>query len=218
MSFIFPPGDFIYYQKIKEHKDIKKKFFSKIQELSNNEEVLKNKPFKFCIFKTSIFKPELNSFLLEKDILDLLVWNPIDKLIEKYNENNIFKINLSESIVEESWFNIYEKTNFQEIHDHWGFPKIINNEIYQPSFSLIYILEDKNEGNSTVFKFDRNNFMYNFGFNSTTIDTSKIKNISEGTVIIFPYTFEHFVIPVVKDRISIAYNISSKVIPRERKN
>jgi len=215
MSFIFAPGDFIYYQKIKEHKDIKKKIFSKIKELSNNEEVLKNKSFKHCIFKTSIFKPELNSFLQEKDILDLLVWNPIDKLIEKYNENNIFKINLSESIIIGAWFNIYEKTNFQEIHNHLDHPKIINNEIYQPSFSLIYILEDKNEGNSTVFKFHRNDFMFNFGLSTADkIDTSRIKDISEGTVIIFPYTFEHFVTPVIKDRISIAYNIYSKLIPR----
>ena len=41
------------------------------------------------------------------------------------------------------------------------------------------------------------------------IDTSQIKSIKEGSVLIFPYTFQHFVIPVMKTRVSIAYNLAS---------
>ena len=43
------------------------------------------------------------------------------------------------------------------------------------------------------------------------IDTCVINDISEGTVIIFPFDYYHFVTPSNKKRITISYNIFSRI-------
>ena len=209
MSIISAPSEFLYFDKIKEHDEIKEKIMDKIKELLNTDEIKENKPFKDCIFKTSYSKDKVNSFLLDKFIIKKLVWDNLDNMICKYNKLNFFKLNVSSSIITSCWFNAYEKTNFQEIHAHKIKPIYKCNNIYIPSFSLVYILHDENIANSTVFKYHSTDFIWNFINRDNSIDTSKIKNIKEGSILIFPYTFQHFVIPVMESRISIAYNLAS---------
>ena len=209
MSIISAPSEFLYFDQIKEHDEIKEKIMDKINDLLQTDDIQKNKPFKDCIFKTSFRKDEINSFLLDEFIVKKLVWDPLDNLICKYNKLNFFKLNVSSTIVTSCWFNAYEKTNFQEIHSHKTEPIYRFNNIYTPSFSLVYILHDENMANSTVFKFKNTDFIWNFINKNGSIDTSEIKNIREGSVIIFPYSFQHFVTPVMKSRVSIAYNLAS---------
>tara|TARA_Y100000389_G_C16990490_1_gene284668 strand:- start:49 stop:417 length:369 start_codon:yes stop_codon:yes gene_type:complete len=121
-------------------------------------------------------------------------------------------MSLSSTIITSCWFNAYEKTNFQEIHDHRALAReqvFSGNNLYNHSFSLVYILHDENLTNSTVFRYTTTEFIFNFINENNKIDTSKIKNIKEGSVLIFPCTFQHFVTPVMKSRMSIAYNLSS---------
>ena len=209
MSIISAPSEFLYFDKIKDHNEIKAKIIGKIYNLLKSDEIKINKPFEKCIFTTSFNKDEINNFLQEKSITEKIVWEPLDKLINKYNKLHIFKLKLSSSIITDCWFNSYEKANFQEIHEHKGKPIYKNNNIYTPSFSIVYIVEDNNERNSTVFRFPTTDFIWNFITRDNLIDTSKIKNIKEGSILIFPYTFSHFVIPVMKSRVSIAYNLAS---------
>ena len=209
MSIISAPSEFLYFDQIKEHKEIKAKIIDKINDLLQTDEVKENKPFKDCIFKTSFNKDEINKFLLDEYIIKRIVWDPLDNLISKYNKQHFFKISLSSTIITSCWFNAYEKTNFQEIHDHKSKPFYVSNNIYTPSFSLVYILHDENLTNSTVFKYTTTEFINNFINENSKIDTSEIKNIKEGSVLIFPHTFQHFVIPVMKSRVSIAYNLAS---------
>ena len=209
MSIISAPSDFLYFDQIKEHDEIKEKIIDKINDLLRTDEVKENKPFKDCIFKTSFKKDKVNSFLLDDFIVNKLVWDPLDNLICKYNKLHFFKISVSSTIITSCWFNAYEKTNFQEIHEHKTKPFAIFNNVYTPSFSLVYILHDENLSNSTVFKYPTTDFIWNFITGNNKIDTSRIKNIKEGTILIFPYTFQHFVTPVTKSRVSIAYNLAS---------
>jgi len=209
MSIISAPSDFLYFDQIKEHDEIKEKIIDKINDLLQTDEVKENKPFKDCIFKTSFKKDKVNSFLLDDFIVNKLVWDPLDNLICKYNKLNVFKLSVSSTIITSCWFNAYEKTNFQEIHEHKTKPFAIFNNVYTPSFSLVYILHDENLSNSTVFKYPTTDFIWNFITGNNKIDTSRIKNIKEGTILIFPYTFQHFVTPVMKSRMSIAYNLAS---------
>ena len=209
MSIISPPSEFLYFDQIKEHDEIKEKIIDKINDLLQTDEVKENKPFKDCIFKTSFNKDKVNRFLLDDFIVKKLVWDPLDNLICKYNKLNVFKLSVSSTIITSCWFNAYENTNFQEIHEHKTKPFAIFNNVYTPSFSLVYILHDENLSNSTVFKYPTTDFIWNFIKGNNKIDTSKIKNIAEGTILIFPYTFQHFVTPVTKSRVSIAYNLAS---------
>ena len=209
MSIITAPSEFLYFDNIKEHNEIKSKIIDKIKNLIKTNEIKTNTPFKNCIFKTSFNKFEMNQFLMDEFIVKKLVWDPLDDLINKYNTINYFKIHIKSSIITNCWFNSYEHNNFQEIHSHKDFPIYKNNNIYTSSFSLVYILHDENLTNSTVFKYNKTDFIWNFIDRNGNIDTSNISNIKEGSVLIFPHTFEHFVIPVMKTRVSIAYNIAS---------
>jgi hypothetical protein len=209
MSIISAPSEFLYFDNIKEHNEIKSRIIDKIRNLLKTNEIKTNNPFTNCIFTTSINKNDMNSFLMDEFIVKKLVWEPLDNLISKYNKINFFKMKIASSTITSCWFNSYEKTNFQEIHGHKIKPFYKNNNIYTPSFSLVYIVHDENIANSTVFKFTNTDFIWNFINRNGDIDTSQIKSIKEGSVLIFPYTFQHFVIPVMKTRVSIAYNLAS---------
>ena len=209
MSIISAPSEFIYFDNIKEHNEIKSRIIDKIRNLLKTDEIKMNRPFDKCIFTTSFKKEEMNKFLLDEFILKKIVWEPLDDLINKYNKLNYFKMYITSSIITSCWFNSYEKTNFQEIHDHKSEPIYKDNKIYTTSFSLVYIVHDENISNSTVFKYNNSEFIWNFIDRNGSIDTSRIKNIREGSVIIFPFSFQHFVIPVMKTRVSIAYNLAS---------
>ena len=96
MSIIFSPNQFLYYDKLKNHDILKEKLFSKITQLKDNEEIVKNKTLSGCILKTSFLKENFHQFLYEELIVKNIVWDPIDKLINKYNKLvlDIFKLKI----------------------------------------------------------------------------------------------------------------------------
>lgn len=209
-----PTSNFFYHNKYEDHEKTKEKIINRITEIINNDEINTKDPFgNRCNVISSYNCPKnVNAFLSEdQEFVSKLIWNNIDKLIEKYNERNLFKLNINNSIIKEGWFNCYEKCNFQESHAHHGTPIIIENRIYIPSFSVIYILHDENDKNSTTFQYNPSKFTASFADDLGNIDTSKINDISEGTIIIFPFDFFHFVIPTIKKRITLSYNIYSHV-------
>ena len=211
MSIVYgPTSNFFYYNKFEEHNEVKEKIMSKITEVVNNKNI-KN-PFGIRCNVKSSYNSEINGFLTEdKEFTKKLIWNNCDKLIKKYNERNIFNLNIHNSIISNGWFNYYEKTNFQESHAHYSRPVSINNQIYLPSFSVIYILHDENDKNTTSFQYNPSSFTTSFIDDLGIIDTCKINDISEGTVIMFPFDCYHFVTPSNKKRITISYNIFSKI-------
>ena len=82
---------------------------------------------------------------------------------------------------------------------------------YKSSFSLIYILKDDNEKNSTGFLQNKPEY----GSVYTTIEqnvfsTADVSDIKEGSVLVFPSSLCHCVEPVkVPGRITIAINVAS---------
>lgn len=209
MSIIFFPSNFIYYDKITNHNEIKEELLPKI--LESKSIINEDTPFKFCLLKTSFLNKELNNKIFYNSYVFLnMLWNNIDKVINEYNKNIYkFKINIKESILDHIWYNIYTKgcNHHQEFHSHNCNPNIMNNKIYYPSLSGIYILHDNNTSNNTIFKtFDK---IFPTKTSSNTINTSNIDDISEGTLILFPSVLQHCVKPVLEDRITIAFNIYS---------
>jgi hypothetical protein len=100
--------------------------------------------------------------------------------------------------------------DFVERHHHKGFPHIPSGQsrYYYPTFSLIYILHDDNQENSTMFMDTR---PYTLSpFVETVIQTSDFSDIKEGTVMIFPSHMWHSVKKIEKGkRVTLAYNIIS---------
>tara|TARA_R110002153_G_scaffold17691_1_gene61640 strand:- start:49 stop:687 length:639 start_codon:yes stop_codon:yes gene_type:complete len=207
MTFFHFPSHFVYWTQIPEHVELKKVLMPIIQNFEND--IKNNKPFSACNVKSS-FECEndnVNSFLRGKKIEGTLVWKPLFQMLNEINKKDgMCPIQADNFSVSTAWYNIYSKNDFQELHDHDSCSIRDMNHIVHPCFSLIYILHDQSNTNSTVFQkkespcFPRKTVI-NF-------DTSQENTISEGTVIIFPSDLPHLVKPCLKDgRVTISYNV-----------
>lgn len=211
MSFVHFPSEFIYYDKIDFHNEIKNKFMPKITEIKKDR---KHNPFIASNMNTSFHYDEKimteNEFLNDNLLIQNVVWNPIKKMIKKYNELKLYPINIEHSVIKSCWWNYYEKDNFQECHCHLGPTLDIDGNTYHPSLSIIYIMHDENKQSSILFR--------KIGplplrpiEECLTLDTSITSSIGDGTVLIFPSNLEHLVKPCLKPgRVTIAFNIYSE--------
>jgi len=203
------PCEYVYWQNLENHKDIKDKLLPIV--LKENQKI-KNNPFYGCKFNTGFYgnyeqTRSKNGFLYEEDILKSLVYNNLFEMIQEYNKLNMIQFNKENFLVHGAWWNVYEEGEFQERHAHHGEPVYTEGETYYPCFSLIYILKDENEKSSLVFnKSPPLPLLPPFvGYEFFTENTPSIK---EGTVLIFPYNLMHMVKPCIKPgRVTIAYNI-----------
>ena len=208
MSIFHFPTEFVYWDKVEKHEEIKKNLLPIIQENAKT----KNNPFSSCIFNTSLFKNKekndiKNSFLRDKKLLDSIVFKNIDNMFNKYNlfpknKNRIF-------FVSTCWWNVYNENEYQEEHSHHAEPIYNNEKLFYPSLSMIYILHDENEKSSVIFRKDSAGCFYP-PHEDCLFKTEEIKEIKEGTILIFPYNLRHLVKPCIKPgRVTIAYNIYS---------
>tara|TARA_B100000795_G_scaffold33578_1_gene22122 strand:- start:882 stop:1520 length:639 start_codon:yes stop_codon:yes gene_type:complete len=208
MSFISIISQFLYYRTIPEHEEIKKQLMPKILE---QEEKFKNNNIGLENAYTS-YSNELNDgfdrrFLVEQSVLKPIVLQTIDEVIRHMISNNIVPIPpYKEYFVSNAWYTRYNTGGNFDYHSHGHSQTIINGQLAHTAFSIIYILNDQNVGNSTMFiNHDRKYLSTN---DITEIDTAGIHDIKEGTVIIFPSNFLHKVKPIkIPNRITVSYNI-----------
>jgi hypothetical protein len=201
------PCHYLYWDDVEDHNGIKDKILSKIKQYENTTK--DKNPFDACTMNTSI-KCRIN--FLDNDDIDKIVWKSIDKMIVEINSKYGYKIETKNSILTDFWYNIYDKSDFQEQHSHAGDMSIIKNKKYFPVFSGIYILHDNNVNSSVIFKQNEDlpPFRPFFDTSYTTIDTSKIKDIKEGSVILFNSNLDHLVKPCeIPGRVTIAFNVHS---------
>ena len=179
----------------------------KIEETHSNEV---NNPYDACTVKCmSIDQPELNTFLENED-KNTIIWDPIDNFIKEINSTYNCKINVKNSFLDKYWFCTYDQHDNQEYHCHISIPELINNVVYHPTFSGIYILNDENKSSSIVFK--SNVVPIGHTVDPFVFDTGKIDDIKEGVVLIFPKSLDHMVKKCIKPgRRTIAFNIFSSL-------
>jgi hypothetical protein len=211
MSFHHFPSEFVYWDKIENHEDIKKQLLPIILQKSKENA---NNPYEACNLNTSLIRDdkrayEENKFLLSENVVKSVVFHNIQKMINKYTKLYNCNINIGPSIVSGCWWNVYDEGDFQEEHNHVAPSTSVENNVFYPSFSAIYILHDENEESSIIFRKD-SPLPLKKPFEDYGFSTSNVKDIREGTIIIFPYSLKHLVKPCVKaGRVTIAYNISS---------
>lgn len=204
------PTNYVYWTEVENYEQINKEILPIMYGIKDKIKVCD--PFPNCkMFSTvSLLHENVNNFLSDEVIRDI-VWNPINKMMEEINSTYNYKILPNKSVIIEYWFNIYDKGDFQEMHEHITLPQTINGEEYHPSFSLIYIANDANEKSSTVFcepkqyyrPFEKANGNVNF-------DTGLVKEIKTGTVLIFPSSLYHLVKPSkFPGRVTLAFNVFS---------
>lgn len=197
-------SDFVYHERVENFDLINNYFLSEIEKRRGNEETCW--PSSHC--NTSYHNEKsFNEFLYEENIVNNVLWKPIDGMMDKIGPllNKDYR-DPELSIIHDAWYNIYSLGQYQEIHNHVG-PKVGK---FIPSFSAIYIVKMDGK-NDTVFT-KPTKFMGEYNLNRENYDTSKVDEISVGSVIIFPSYLDHFVKPLQSktERITISYNLYSK--------
>jgi len=211
MPFERLPGNFLYWFNvdIEKHEKIKQMLIPEIE--SSESEYANESSNHFPLGSSAITNYGKSSeYLLNDFITKTIVWDPIDDMIKNNNKTDNYKLIINKSKILKHWYTSYKVGDFFERHSHKGFPVIpqYESEYYYPTFSLIYILQDDNQQNSTMF-IDRNEYMFSDDY-ETVINTGKMKDIKEGTVMIFPAHLEHAVKKNEKGkRITLAYNVAS---------
>lgn len=211
MTFFYFPSDFVYWEKNPYHEKIKDKFLPRIMELSKNN----NNPFVSSKLNTSFsYSEDLinnNTFLKDKEFIDEVIMKAINNMTDRHNSKNTFPIIYTSMFVHSVWWNYYKEGYFQEPHIHNGPPKFVNNRVYYPTFSVVYILKDNNERNNLLFQ-KQPPIPFSVSGDNINFDTSMVDEIQEGTVIVFPSGLTHMVKPISKPgRITIALNIYTDI-------
>ena len=196
------PSHYVYWTQVKDHENIKSKLLPIINSLISENKY--TNPFKLCTMKTNF--SEQTDFL-DNEMKEKIIWECLREMIL---ETNCFpSIKPSDAIINDYWFNVYEKGDFQEMHQHVALPYIMNGKTYHGTLSVVYILNSEEEDNSTVFKLAGTNIPYVPMLQECEFDTGSVKEIKEGTLLIFSNQLNHFVRPIKKSgRITIAFNIS----------
>jgi hypothetical protein len=199
--FYFFPIDFVYSQKVNNHNQIKTKILKEINLRKNTEEPCWELSKLTTSFRNT---KEYNEFLYSDDIANDIVWNPLNNMFKEIKDIiNFSWATPKSSIISNSWYNIYEKGDCQEIHEHIS---SYNTKSYIPSFSMIYIVDNEGQKNTTVFR-KRFPLTGKSPHVNAIYDTANCEDIVEGTVMIFPYHLEHYVLPETNKKITCSYNI-----------
>lgn len=197
MPYFKFPNEYVFWTGIDEHTRMKRALLPVVLDIVKNG-CLEN-PFKKCTMKTTITQKYK---LLNQEQIHKVVFEPMMKMISEIDDPFYKKLNMNNVCVTTQWFNIYEKGDFQELHEHLvnGKPQymIIDGKRCEEIFSVVYILHDKSIENSLVFR-----------ESDTVFDTSTQKDIHEGCVLIFPSSLRHEVKPIeIPGRITFAFNVA----------
>ena len=195
------PCHYVHWGQVKDHENIKSKLLPIINSLISENKY--TNPFKACSMKTN--------FLEKTDFIDNEMKNKIvsENLIKMISETNCFpEKNPTETLITEYWFNVYEKGDFQEMHNHNTVPKVIDGKRCDDIFSVIYILHEE-ESTDVVFRVDNTEIPFYPMKHIINFGTSRVDEIKEGTILIFSSHLNHTVFPVKQSgRTTIAFNVS----------
>jgi hypothetical protein len=208
MGIFYFPCNFVYWKKVENHNKIKEILAPKIERLKiihkNNKKGLTNASTNYGIDETLLLTNEEN-------MIKHVVWDPLDTVINELNSrSNTESIKVHESVIGNSWYTYYELGGTFKYHTHIGNGIFKDGKYYKPTFSMIYILKDENNCNTTEFMETTHDNISTSSDVQTIFETSAIEDIKEGTVLIFPSSLYHTVNPVkIPGRITIAINIFS---------
>ena len=152
------PSNFVYWEHVKDHQEIKKLFLNEIEHLRRkfefNENGIVNGSTSYENGDMKNDDTTIVNFLKRTNTINSnLVWKPVDNASREINRGRTQNpIMLKHSFIHTSWFTEYKKNGTFNHHTHLGPHSLtLNDRQYIPSFSLVYILHDENEGNATTF-------------------------------------------------------------------
>jgi hypothetical protein len=213
MGIFHFPSNFVYWENIENHEKIKSVLMNKVLELDQGR--FKNYKTSGIINATTNFQKGDDFYkCIDDEILTDLVWKPLDNLLSKLNSKpNCPNIELTNSFIISGWYTKYDTNGLFKLHSHYEDRTFYNGKIYKPTFSMIYILNDDNDQNSTKFTIPYGAPLSILPRQEFSYDTAYNEEIKEGSIIIFPSSLYHEVSPVkIPGRITIAFNIASNFV------
>ena len=180
--------DFFYSVHLENHLEIKEELM--------NIQLDMYKPWSLCPTSTSIGKDD--TALIESSLLKCL-WDVYDSMLQSSLVEDSYSFISPTTSSVKMWMNVYEKGDFQEVHNHIG------RSGEEHTFSFAYLLHDESETGLCFRSSNPNQLSYSM---SDTIHTRGL-GISEGNLIIFPSYFDHYVLPSTGKRITVSGNIVS---------
>jgi hypothetical protein len=198
------PSHYLYWTQVKDHENIKSKLLPIIRNLITENNY--DNPFKKNCTMTTNFSEKLD--FLDNEMKEQIIGKYLEEMIL---ETGCFPNRKPvDAIIENYWFNVYEKGDNQEMHQHLALPSSINGYTYEVVFSLVYILNSEEE-NSILFKLPEPFIPFFPVLELCQFDTGSVKEIKEGTLLIFSNQLSHAVLPIKKSgRTTIAFNVSCR--------
>ena len=194
--------EYFFHERTENSSEIKEKLYPEI--VSRLNDVTNFWPL--SVVKTSYNKNnQYNNFLLISELTDF-IWKTVDSMIQDpIIMSSITADSLPvESRISSIWFNSYETGNYQEIHNHVGSSaEYIDNREYRTKYSFIYLLHNESK-TGTIFRSSN----YDAGIKSNpTFNTAELDNFGEGSLVVFPESLDHYVLPATGNRITVTGNI-----------
>ena len=193
MNHIFATK-FVYWTKIKNHKNIKKAILPDLlEDLEDNGDSYRERNHWKCSVTSSFYRDQPLEFLDQSFYSDI-VWTPMK---EMYREMAPIGIEpFSKLALNEFWYNHYTPGQYQETHNH-------ANGGNRSLFSGVYLFDVRNSDCNTIFYDENGIAAYNMGIQQQ-FRTDKIQ---EGHVLIFPSELSHSVAPAINARITFSFNV-----------
>ncbi len=211
MPFFCFPSNFVYWEKVDRHEELKSRILPKIlAEKDANE----GNPWRASIVNSG-FDYDLgehdrkNSMLNDLFIMENVVKQPINNVFSQLSKLYPYKI--EDLFVKNWWWNVYERGNFQEQHHHNGEPLEKNGSRFHPLLSVIYILHDENPSSSVLFTHTAPVPLHGTS-RDLTFDTGDLTQVEEGCSLVFPSGLRHCVRPCsVPGRVTLSFNVYAKL-------
>lgn len=212
MSFYYFPSDFVYWEKVPDHCKFRDKFLPAIKQ--KLKQVEGNHPFESSEFSTGFGSVNYNEFLMDKSFINDVIFKAILNMTDAHNKKKVFPISFTQLYIKDIWWNHYEKGEYQEPHTHPGPEEKNGSNTFIAAFSLIYVLKDENKDSRIIFHGNRLLPFYgeNINFDTSKLTNSKLEDMGEGTIIVFPSSLAHMVKPSLKPgRVTVAVNVYADV-------
>ena len=176
-----------------------------IQKLNNNREI-NYASWNTCSVNSTFFEKDefCNSQKINYHLIEDEINKHVQKMFEMVNSNDK---EIIDCIFSKQWINVYNKNDFQEVHDHIS---------KTDNFSCVYFMQYDKLKDAKLY-FDNNNYQVqnlcntaNFFKNNDNYKCVYYPDIREGTILIFPVYLKHGVCVQTNDmnpRITIAMNI-----------
>tara|TARA_B100000405_G_scaffold13983_2_gene11634 strand:+ start:3183 stop:3854 length:672 start_codon:yes stop_codon:yes gene_type:complete len=207
MPILCFPSDFVYWESIDKHEEIKLKLLPAITAAKDDN---KDNPWSASIVNSGFdtnekAREKKNAMLNDLFVMEHVVKIPINHLLSQLSELYPFKI--EDLFIKDWWWNFYDRGHFQEQHHHSAPPVEKDGKLFYPAVSLIYILHDENISSSVLFNKTAPVPMQATS-HDLTFDTGDLKDVKEGTVLVFPSGLRHCVRPCsVPGRVTLSFNV-----------